>query len=497
MSPVQRRGITRSFNRASLPCGQYGILILLILVIVNTHIVTYAVLRYYNNLRQQGYGPRPAVRLCYGVLPAVQRASAYGSYSLSRRKLDNGECVESGKIDRLNGENYRTWKFAARMYLIQTDLWPYVNGDAVVKPEATPEEKRQHKNKMEKALAAIALAVEADQQVHIVDCNTAAEAWNILEQVYEPKSRQRIMQIKREFVRIRLKEGETMASYLSRMKIIAGYLHDAGSEMKDEDLAYAMLSGLPDSYDALTMSLTNLEDAKFTSTEIKKMLLMEYERKVSKEQDQEPKGELSAYQVNKKSRSSESKKGDKKCFNCGKVGHFIWQCKKTKLDTKSQKQVHQKESFILSMNVNHTVLDDDRLVDSAATHHVCKNERWFHRFRKIEPEPVGTAETLVNKGEAALVAEGIGHIVLKTRVDGTNYEITLENVYYVPKCKRNLLSIAQVEMKGKTVVFEHGSGESQAVCQIKWWPRLGAWKIYMCCRQRRCSPHKKKKGYIQ
>ncbi|KAK2577711.1 hypothetical protein KPH14_007152 [Odynerus spinipes] len=168
--------------------------------------------------------------------------------------------IKSWKIDRLNGENYRTWKFAAKMYLIQKDLWPYVTGDAKIKADASLEEKQAHNNKVDKALATIALAIEADQQIHIVDCKTAEEAWKNLKQVYEPKSRQRIMQLKREMIRIRLKE-----------------------EMKDEDLAYAMLSGLPDSYDSLTMSLANLEDQKFTSTEIKKSLLMEYERRMSKD----------------------------------------------------------------------------------------------------------------------------------------------------------------------------------------------------------------------
>ena len=222
---------------------------------------------------------------------------------------------KAGKVDRLNGGNYRTWKFAAKMYLIQKDLWPYVNGEAQIKQEATEEEARQYNSKVEKALATIALAVQADQQVHIVDCTTAVQAWNVLQQVYEPKSRQRIMQLKREFVRVRLKENETMASYLSRIKIIADYLQDAGSEMKDEDLAYAMLSRLPDSYDALTMSLANLEDGRFTSNEIKKALLMEYERQISKDQDQNQehkKDEMSAYQVNKNTCQTNVKKTDKK-----------------------------------------------------------------------------------------------------------------------------------------------------------------------------------------
>lgn len=175
------------------------------------------------------------------------------------------------------------------MLLIQRELWDYVNGTVKLEANANPAEVRAFRSKEDKALSTIALAIDPDQQIHIVDCRTAAEAWEILEQVYEPKSRQRIMQSKRQFVRIRLKDDETMASYLSRTKIWSDYLQAAGSEVKDEDLAYAMLTGLPDTYDGLTMALANLEDAKSTSTEIRKALLMEYERRLSKKEENETK----------------------------------------------------------------------------------------------------------------------------------------------------------------------------------------------------------------
>lgn len=268
------------------------------------------------------------------------------------------------------------------------------------------------------------------------------------------------MQLKREMIRIRLKQGESMASYLSRIKIAADYLQDAGSEMKDEDLAYAMLSRLPDSYDSLTMSLANLEDQKFTSIEIKKSLLMEYERRMSKDQDQEPKGEVSAYEVGKTvSRPPEHRKPDRKCYHCGKTGHLVKQCYQKKSENKNQTRSNQKESFILSINVNHTELNDTWLLDSATTHHVCKSEQLFKNLRKIKPEPVGMAETMVGQGQVSLMAEGIGDITLSTKEDNTIYDITPKYVYYVPKCKRNLLSVAQIEKKGKTVVMQHGVGK--------------------------------------
>lgn len=106
------------------------------------------------------------------------------------------------------------------------------------------------------------------------------------------------MQLKRQFVRIRLKDDENMESYLNRLKICSDSLREAGAEVKNEDLAYAMLSGLSETYDVLTMTLASLEDEKFTSVEIRKSLSMEYDKRMSKREQQ--KQEIVAYQMKRK-----------------------------------------------------------------------------------------------------------------------------------------------------------------------------------------------------
>ncbi|KAK2574728.1 hypothetical protein KPH14_012947, partial [Odynerus spinipes] len=126
------------------------------------------------------------------------------------------------------------------------------------------------------------LNIEPNQQVHIEDSASAQEAWNALEQVHQPKSRVRIMQLKKQLYQSKMKEDESMSSYISRIKIIANNLSEAGSEVKDEDLAYILLAGLPDSYENLNMSLANLPDEKFKAAEISKSLLTEFDRRKSR-----------------------------------------------------------------------------------------------------------------------------------------------------------------------------------------------------------------------
>ncbi|UYV84142.1 hypothetical protein LAZ67_X001308 [Cordylochernes scorpioides] len=58
----------------------------------------------------------------------------------------------------------------------------------------------------DQALATIALSISTEQQIHIIDCDTAREAWATLEQILEPKSRVRILQLKKQFVNIKFIE---------------------------------------------------------------------------------------------------------------------------------------------------------------------------------------------------------------------------------------------------------------------------------------------------
>lgn len=365
-----------------------------------------------------------------------------------------------------------------KMLLIQRELWKHVDGSAVLRDDATAEQKVSHKSKDEKALSTIALSIDPDQQVHIVHCGTARQAWLVLEEIYEPKSRQRIMQLKRQFVRIRLKDDENIESYLNRLKICSDSLREAGAEVKDEDLAYAMLSGLPDTYDALIMTLASLEDEKFTSVEIRKSLSMEYDRRMSKREDEQQKQEVAAYQIKKGKQNTFGKPNKSgKCFSCGKQGHFSKQCRNK--DRKGEKgDVTKEKQIALFTNVNDTALEDAWLIDSAATHHVCRHKEWFESLKRIKPEPIGTAEAAAHSDEGSLSAQGVGNIKLRAKINHKTYEIILTNVYYAPNCRRNLMSVAQIEKKGRVLEFKNGSARiadgktGQRIIEARRWDNL-------------------------
>lgn len=76
------------------------------------------------------------------------------------------------------------------------------------------------------------------------------------------------------------------------------------------------------------------------------------------------------------------------------------------------------------------------LIDSVATHRVCKHEKWFENLTIIKPEPIGTVETTAYKDEKSLTAKGIGDIRLQVRINHKNHKIIIIKLH-TPQARQN------------------------------------------------------------
>ncbi|UYV63669.1 hypothetical protein LAZ67_2005275 [Cordylochernes scorpioides] len=269
-------------------------------------------------------------------------------------------------LEKLNDQNYRSWKYNTKMMLIERELWKYVT-------EPAPDEEASRtifNMKQEKALA-IALTISPSQKIHIMDCTTAREAWDTLEQVYEPKSRSRILQLKKQFISIRFEEQETMTNYLGRLKICSDHLREAGAEMQDQDLAYSMLAGLPESYDGIIIAFSNVEDKEFTSSKVKHVLLAEYERRIARRVN----NTNEALQFGTTTRKEDKKKKNLTCCKCGKEGHIARSCGgKAKTPAPNFQpprcSTHEIAGSEMLTALSCAIPDNSWVIDSGATHHV-------------------------------------------------------------------------------------------------------------------------------
>ena len=82
----------------------------------------------------------------------------------------------SSNIEKLNRENYDTWKMQMKAILVKDDLWEYVDG-TISKPQAADEASLWNKRDG-KVQADIILAVSSSELCHVKHCKTSHEIWN-------------------------------------------------------------------------------------------------------------------------------------------------------------------------------------------------------------------------------------------------------------------------------------------------------------------------------
>jgi len=72
-----------------------------------------------------------------------------------------------------------------------------------------------------------------------------------------------------------------------------------------------------------------------------------------------------------------NKEERRRCFKCNKIGHLANSCNSKQTNAKGNKRhstlITHKNNNVLLLELNNIQLDDSWLIDSGATHHVCRN----------------------------------------------------------------------------------------------------------------------------
>jgi hypothetical protein len=111
-------------------------------------------------------------------------------------------------VELLDVENYATWRSKMKFLLISKSLWTAVMGDSV------------DEEKDAKALAQIGLHVKDHHLAVLERCNTAKEAWEQLEVVYQARSNARKWQLHKELSQLKMGPSEPLTKYMARAKEI-------------------------------------------------------------------------------------------------------------------------------------------------------------------------------------------------------------------------------------------------------------------------------------
>lgn len=194
-----------------------------------------------------------------------------------------------------------------KFLLISKGLWTALTGDSV------------DEEKDAKALAQIGLHVKNHHLPVLECCSTAKTAWEQLEAIYQAKSNARKRQLRKELTQLKMGAAEPLAKYVARAKEIQNQLRAAGYEVADQEVAWALLAGLPPAYDTV---VTVLETSTDTDVKLDDILpkLMSVEQR------------LSHYEPSRISDAALTANETRECFYCGKKGHVRRNCHQKKRD---------------------------------------------------------------------------------------------------------------------------------------------------------------------
>ena len=389
-----------------------------------------------------------------------------------------------GEFDRLNGDNYHTWKFNIKMVLKMKDLWDIVTGQETIPEDASAAERLKFKKRNDRAHSEICLAVTESIQVYVRNTDTGREAWKALEDHFEEKTLSRKINLRQKLYSTKLVSG-TMVDHVNQLKTICEHLESIGDIITENDMVMVLLTSLPTQYNNLITTLETLKEEQLTWNYVRDRVIAEYQRKQEEKAERNSKKVLAEKQHDAlfSQGGGNSKKGGKsikfKCHYCNKKGHFQRDCPKkaadnakkaadannvededssfcediSKLEIATCSWDYDSEIALAADNDDEkSVGDDSWWVDSGCSRHMSGDQNDFEEIEELE-KPVNVK--LADK--SFIPAEGKGSVrILLVDENGQKVPVLLKNVLYVPKLKKKLVSVSMFDDNGATVIFKNG-----------------------------------------
>jgi len=159
---------------------------------------------------------------------------------------------EKWSIEKLDRNNWNTWKFQMKHLLMAKGLWNLVDGSEVLASEATA---ALFQSRLHKAFSTIVLAMDSAQLYLVTSCEEPKQAWNALKNHFERETLANKLLLKKQYFRSEMREGTSVDQHLRHMKDITDKLAAIGAPISEEDQVVTLLGSLPRSFATLVTAI--------------------------------------------------------------------------------------------------------------------------------------------------------------------------------------------------------------------------------------------------
>ncbi|GFY15685.1 retrovirus-related Pol polyprotein from transposon TNT 1-94 [Trichonephila clavipes] len=332
----------------------------------------------------------------------------------------------NNQISVLTPNNWNTWKHDMQVLLMHYGCWQFI---IQTKPEQTDEE-ATYKEKLDLQLrkdrcyTLIYTNISSDLKNLMTETTDGVAAWKILKDHFEPVTKARVIQLLDQFFGTKYQPGEDVGIFISRVKTAATRLQEAGHKLDDLYIGFQLIRWLPQEFQSTVQQIYRWKEEDFRVVKIEAELILEANRLQLMKQDLE-KAE-NAYL------SSFTSKKSKTLPGATAAAHG---------DPNGKNDYQKKGEFDKGLWV----------IDTAATSHFCNDKSLF-----LDLKPITNMKMSLATEDKSCPVEGIGTLRFRVKYKGSFHEITLTDVLFNPKLRRNLLSGSRLESKGAHFVGTKG-----------------------------------------
>jgi hypothetical protein len=246
------------------------------------------------------------------------------------------------KVDELaGGSNWNIWKVDMRMYFMGEEAWTIINGtDKKPTPTSTPDNSEDVK-KWEKIattfLSTIYFACTRDVRAKIQQCETAPEAWKLLQEEFEKDIPSTRLALHTEFQSVLHDTSKPVSIYTNRILELADQLGALNRRPPDEVVSDTMLAHLDPTFSEIMTTLSSVDKIATPKDIAARLDAWERTRKVAAISREKAAastandglsigGSALAARGNELNNWGNRSKDSKACNRCGLRGHFAHEC---------------------------------------------------------------------------------------------------------------------------------------------------------------------------